>query len=342
MAIWDGGSLNTNELASNTNKWDSLNFSPIVVKRQMLLYAMMALRGLGGNAEIPNWNAVFSDPLVDGGNNLVVRLLGELETISTLADANETDAVAWNANTNRFGAAVFAWTHYSHNEAVPDHEYDLIRGNEAKTESYMQDTLQALAESRRDTIATAINSTNNQARTTLGGWEYAVDSTGTYGTLTRAGDNPNWSGNETDVGGDGGLDDLDDMKLDVQQDGGNASVGVCGKVPFNKIKRETRGYTAALPTSWRFWEGGGLLHYDGTTYGFEHRCTSTVCGLLTPSTFAFYRQAPLDGDAAFEVLDQKIMKAVLKGAKLGFALRDWTAFVCRHPGANGKLTGWTS
>lgn len=341
MAIWDGSSLSTDALSSAVNKWDSLNFSPIVVKRNALFYAMLGLSGLSGNVEVPNWNKLFSTDYEPSGNNLNVRMLGELETISTLADANQTDAVSWNNNPNAIGGATFAWTHYSHNEAVRDSEFDLIKGNEARTESYMQDMLSRLAESRRDTIGTAINSTSDQARTTLGGWEYAVDATGTYGTLTRAGDNPNWSGNETDVGGDGDLDDIDAMKLDILQDGGNPTVGLAPKVPFKKLKQELRGYAAAVPSSWRFYEGGGLVHYDGTTFAFEHRMTATVVGMLTPETFRLYRQAP-EGESAFEVIDQKIMKAILKGAKLGFAFRDWTAFICRHCGANGKLTGWTS
>lgn len=339
MALWDGSSFATNYAASAVSKWWDLNFSPIIVKRNALLYAMLGINGFSGNQDVPNWNSLFSKDYQVQGNTLIVRLLGQLETINTLADANSADAVSWNANADRFGAAEFAWTHYSHNESVPDYEYDLIQGNEARTASYLQDTLRALSESWRDTIGTAINSTNNQARTTLGGWEYAVDSTGTYGTLTRAGQNPAWSGNETDVGGAGDLDDIDAMKLDIQYDGGAPTLGICAKVPFNKIKQELRGYTAAVPSSWNFYEGGGLLHYDGTTFAYEGRCTSTVVGLLTPSTFRYYQKG---NGLEFETIDEKTMKALLKGSKLGFALRMWNAFVCKHPGANGKLTGWTS
>jgi hypothetical protein len=340
MAIWDGSSLNTDALASAVNKWMELNFTPIVVKRNALLYAMMGLSGASGNVEVPNWNSVFKKDYQVQGNNLVVRLLGELETISTLADANQLDAPTWNNNPNALGAAVFAWTHYSHNEAVRDSEYELIVGNEARTNSYMEDVMQRLRLSWQDTIGTAINSTSDQARTTLGGWEYAIDSTGTYGTLTRAGDNPNWSGNETDVGGSGGLDNLDAMKLDILQDGGNPTVGLAPKVPFSKIKQELRGYTAAIPTSWQFYEGGGLLHYDGCTFAFEHRCTATVVGMFTPDTLRLYKKG--EGAKIEDVMPKEIMRAVTKGASLGFTIREWLAFVSKHPGASGKLTNWTS
>lgn len=339
MAIWDGSSLNTDALSSAVNKWMDLNFTPAIVKRNALLYSMMGLNGLSGNTEVPNWSSLFKKDYQVQGNNLVVRILGELETISTLADANQLDAVSWNNNPNRFGAAVFSWTHYSHNEGVRDSDYELIRGNEARTASYMEDVLQALKLSWQDTIGTAINSTNDQARTTLGGWEYAVDATGTYGTLTRAGDNPNWSGNETDVAGAGDLDDLDAMKLDILQDGGNPTVGVAPKVPFNKIKQELRGYASAVPDSWKFYEGGGLVHYDGTTYAFEHRCTSTVVGMFTPDSLRFYQK---DETTEVKTLPEEVMMALLKGAKLGFSIRQWNAFVVKHPGSCGKLTGWTS
>ena len=179
MAIWDGATLNTDALSSAVNKWDDLNYSPIIVKRNFLLYAMMGLKGLSGNTEVPNWNSVFSTDYEVSGNNLVKRLLGELETISTLADANQLDVVSWNNNPNAVGAAQWAWTKYSHNEAIRDSEYDLIKGNEARTANYMQEVMTRLREGYRDTIGTAINSTNDQARTTLGGWEYAIDSTGT-------------------------------------------------------------------------------------------------------------------------------------------------------------------
>lgn len=338
MAIWDSTTLNTDALASAVNKWDDLNLVPIVVKRNALLYAMMGL-GKEGNAETPNWSSIFKKDYEVQGNNLVVRLLGELETISTLADASQLDAVSWNNNPNAIGAAVFAWTHYSHNEAVRDSEYDLIVGNEARTASYMQDVMERLKLSRQNTLGTAINSTNDQARTTLGGWEFACDSTGTYGTISKGGDNADWAGNETDVAGAGDLDDLDNMKVDIQQDGGNATVGVAAKVPFNKIKQEQRGYAAAIPSSWKMYEGGGLVHYDGTTYALETRCTSTVVGMFTPEHFRLYRKG--DG-AEVQVLPKDVMMALLKGAKLGFAIREWLAFICRHPGAQGKLTGWTS
>jgi len=339
MAIWDGGSLNTDALSSAVNKWMELNFTPIVVKRNALLYAMMGLNGPSGNKEVPNWNNVFKKDYQVQGNNLVVRLLGELETINTLADANQLDAVSWNNNPNAIGAAVFPWTHYSHNEAIRDSDYDLIQGNEARTASYVEDVLTRIRLSWQKTIGDGINSTNDQARTTLGGWEYAVDATGTYGTLTRAGDNPDWSGNETDVGGPGDLDDIDDMRADIQVDGGNASVGVCGKVPFNKIKQELRGYASAVPTSWNMYEGGGLVHYDGITFALEQRCTSSVVGLFTPEALRLYMK---DEKMQIDTIPQDLMKGLLKGAKVGFALRAWMAFVVKHPAMCGKLTGWTS
>jgi hypothetical protein len=337
MAIWDSTSLNTDALASAVNKWDDLNFVPAIVKRNALLYAMMGFSAPAGQ-QIPNWSSVFKKDFQVQGNNLVVRLLGELETISTLADANQLDAVSWNNNTNAIGGAVFAWTHYSHNEGVRDSEYELIVGNEARTASYMDDVMERLRLSRHDVIGTAINSTNDQARTTLGGWEFAVDSTGTYGTLDKA-QNTFFAGNETDVGGAGDLDDIDAMRTDIWQDGGNPTLGLAPKVPYNKLKQELRGYAQAIPTSWDMYKGGGLLHYDGTTFAFEHRCTSTVVGMLTPEHFRFYRKN--DG-AEINVISKEIMQALLKGAKLGFTIREWNAFICRHPGAQGKLTGWTS
>ena len=337
MAIWDSSGLNTDALASAVNKWDDLNFVPAIVKRNALLYAMMGLSGVG-DTEVPNWNGIFKKDFQVQGNNLNVRILGELESISTLADANQADAVSWNNNTNRLGAAVFAWTHYSHNEVVRDSEYDLIKGNEARTASYMEDTMQALRYSRQDTIGTAINGTNDQARTTLGGWEFAVDSTGTYGGLVKS-SNTFFAGNETDVAGAVDLDDLDALKLDILQDGGNPSVGLANKVPYNKLRQEARGYAQAVPSSWRMYEGGGLLHYDGTTYAFEHRMTATVIGMLTPEHFRLYRK---DDGAEISVVPENVMKALLKGAKLGFTIREWMAFICRHPGAQGKLVGITS
>jgi len=339
MAIWDGSALNTDALSSAVNKWMELNFTPIIVKRNALLYAMMGLNGLSGNTEVPNWSSLFKKDYTVQGNSLVVRLLGELETINTLADANQLDAVSWNNNPNRFGAAVFPWTHYSHNEAIQDSDYELIQGNEARTASYMEDVLTALRLSWQNTIGTAINSTNDQARTTLGGWEYGVDSTGTYGTLTRAGQNDNWGGNETDVGGPGTLDNLDDMKVDILADGGSPTVGTANKIPFNKIKQELRGYAAAVPDSWKFYEGGGLVHYDGTTFAYESRQTASVVGMFTPDALRFYQKGET---TEVSTLDQKVMEAVLKGAKCGFAIRQWNAFVVKHPGSCGKLTNWTS
>ncbi len=341
MAIWDGGTLNTNALASMVTKYDSLNYEKIIVKRNALFYAMLGMSYEGG-IPVPNWNSLIKKDYQVQGNNLTVRLLGELETYTTLADANQYDAVSWDSNDNAVGAAQFAWTHYSKNFAVQDSDYDLIKGNEARTVNFSQEVMDRLIETRRDILGTAVNSTNDQARTTLGGWEYAIDSSGTYGTLTRAGQNPNWSANETSLAdGDGGLDDIDAMRADIDHDGGNPSLGLAPKVPYNKLKQELRGYAQAVPTSWTMYEGGALIHYDGTTFALEDRCTATVVGMLDPSTFRFYRKG--DGsDNAISVMGEELMMAILKGAKLGFALREWTAFINRNPGKNGKITNWVS
>ena len=333
MAIWDSTALNTDALSSAVNKWDDLNFVPGIVKRNALLYAIM---GFSGTPQNPNWaSAVRKDAEVQG-NNLVVRILGELETISNIADSAQLDAVSWNNNPNAIGAAVFAWTHTSHNESIRDSDFDLIKGSEARTASYMQDVMERLKLSREDTIGTAMNSTNDQTRSLLGGWEFMYDSTGTYGTLDKA-QNTFFAGNETDVGGAGDLDDIDTMRTDIWQDGGNPTLGIAPKVPYNKLKQELRGYAQAVPTSWDMYKGGGLLHYDGTTFAFEHRCTATVVGMITPEHLRYYKKG-----SEFKIVGGNIMPALLKGSSVGLILREWSAFVTRHPGSGGKLTGWTS
>src|SRR3990167_2008840 len=297
--IWFGTDLNTTALSSNVNRWMELNFTPWVVQNMGFLYSMLGITGMGQAAANPNWSKIFSKDYESRGNALVVRGLGELDTISGLADANQTDAATITWNQDDIGGAVFQWSHYNHRVPIVDSQYKLIRGDTARTMGFMQDKLEALKWAWHTALANAVEGTDNQLRATVGGWQWAVSdgvSTGetgyaTYGTIDRSDSgNTFFRGNTTVLGRDLELKDLDGLKADIVIDGGRPKVGLAGKTPYNKIKGEQRGYAAANPINWTMYKGDTPVHYDGIDYCLATRGSDTVLGMFTPESWRQHAQ----------------------------------------------------
>lgn len=333
MALWQGTTLNTNNLSSAINKWWSKNFIPMVVKNNGLLYAM---KGKEGAPTSPSVGSRFEKHNAITGNAINVRLLGELETFTGIADASQADADTLANNSNFLGAATFEWSHFFKNEVFVESEMRLIRGDEAKTASFMQDKLQKLVFSWEATVGNGINSADAPARTTIGGWRYAVDDSATYdayGTITRSdsgnADFRSYVMTQSELT----LEHVDDCILEIIKAGGRPDVGVGGKTPYKKLMQELRGYTVYSSEMWDKFNTLPKIGYSGVMFVYDHRGSDTDLGILTASSWSMYEDADgISQNGLVPTYDRK-------GATHVLPLNMWLQFICRCPSHNAKIMG---
>jgi hypothetical protein len=339
MALWQGSSLNTNELATTTNHWTRKNLVPMVVKRNAFLHALT-------NEEAGPYGSIGSRVRYEKrarGNKLQVPLLGAIPSFSGLADSNQVDAVSLTWDSDAAGAATFEWAHYYHVEPVVHSEFTLMRGDDHKTLSWVEKVLkEKVVKGWEKTLGDAINGTAaNSSRTAAGGWRYGASdgtSTGessyaTYGTLDRSDSgNADYRGNIQRLS-DGLLtiDDFFALKVDIMADDGNPTFAVVGATGFKKMEKELRGQAMLPQKDWDAFAGDKLTCH-GITICFESRCGETELGMFDPNALAIYLEE--DG------IDMEWEKAggVYKGAKYVMPIHAWTAFIVECPSHTGKVT----
>src|SRR5947199_5780584 len=171
--LWTGTSLNNNVLAQVFNQLYNTKAIEMVRKENGLLYAILGKSWRDAN---PKTGVKFERMEKITGNSIEVKLLGVLDTISTVADGSAELATQTPTYTsNMFGSATFDLTHYAQTKGIPSSEYNRIQGKEAKTLKYVDDVFNQVMLSLEKTIGDGINSTatNIPDRTHLGSWVYA-------------------------------------------------------------------------------------------------------------------------------------------------------------------------
>lgn len=338
MALWNGTTLNTNALSSNINKWFSNNAIPMVVKRNAFLYALKNKEtgpyGMAGSR-------IKTAKMVNG-NALNVRLMGKMPTFTGLADANQTDALSISWVTDAFGAANFAWSHFYHPEPIVMSELKLIRGDEARTNGWLDDIMMKVTRGWEATLGDAINGTNTAARTTIAGWRWGSSdgvSTGetayaTYGTLDRSDSgNVDFRGNVRYLtGGDLKLDDFVALKTDILADNGNPDFSVVGQTGFLKLEQEIRGSVQIPNKDWDAYRGDKMFSH-GIAICFESRCGTTELGMFDSEALTLF----LDEDGV-NSSGLKDAAAIYKGVEYILPVHVWSQFVVTNPSNTGKIT----
>lgn len=344
MGLWNGTALNTNILASSVPKWWDEKGFPMVVKGNGLLYFMM---GKSGMSENPNGSGIIKVPKEISGNKLNVKLFGTLDTWNVLAEADQDDVVSLTNDTDYAGAAQFDWVQLSLRTPVVHSELRQIRGDEARTASWIEDRMMLATRGLENAIGgssgtSGINGNAAPSTSALGGWIYGVDDSATYdayGTITRsdAGNVDFRSGVATAGGGTGSLElnDIDLATLDISKNGGKADVAVVGTVGFNKLRGgELRNYvqynsdvTRKFPTQ--------TLEYGNLTILFDHRCGNSDMGIFSSEALRFY----VDGEMSPWMLDAR---AFTKGTDFVIGGNIFMQFVIGCPSWCYKIKGITS
>lgn len=340
--LWTGTSLNTNRLSTLIDNFVNLKAIPAVARDVGLLYAFLGKPTQEHDTPIGGLN--FERLEKNSGDNVRVRLLGKVKAIQTVAnytDELNTRSVTSSADAStRIGAVAFPLTHYSDGEDVVMSEVDQFTGNEAKTESWMEEIAMQVIESYADTWATGLaNSTPaTPSATALGTLSAAIDdgvTTATYG-IDRSDSAHTWFRSYVDsTPGPATLDRIRTCKAKIKEARGKADLIAAPTALWVKLASAVEGYTQVnYDKAWSEF-GGDHVRYAGMTLIQEHRMSSTSVYVMTSAAWLVVQKTV----KTFNV-GQLMVNPGLKGAYY-LPHSAYLGIFCRHCGQQAKLTGVT-
>lgn len=343
MALWNGAAINSNETAMVFNQLYNRKALSMVRKKNALLYAILGKEETGSN---PNGEVKFKRLTKISGHNIEVKLRGKTyANLATVADGSgEYATYTPEYISDVFGANEFALTHYTHQVAIPSHEINRFKGEEAKTLSYIGDVFETIMLTYEKELGTQINSTNNASRTQLSGWPWAASDgassgeTGNavYGLLDRS-DAGNVDYRGYNIVGQGALTlkAIRQVINNVQINGGNPDTGICAATVYGIIQMLLEGYTIVTDVKALDEYGSKFFRYAGVDFMLDKYAPANVLGLLDSSTWMFYmNKMGLSTDG--------IIPAPWFVSTHIINYEFYCGMFCELPSHNGKIAGITS
>lgn len=343
MALWAGTALNTNELAMLFNQLASRKAIPMVRKNHGLTYALLGKRE---KVSAPGMTK-FERLSTISGNKIEQRLLGALRTPNTVADADQFDTVTLSHDADAWGAAEWPLAHYYDTVPVPNSEMDRIRGNEAKTASFVDEFLEYVMLGYQKAWGTALHVTGvngTGSRTVLGSVPYAIegvdgawtDSSDDYGTIARDDSgNADFRGQVQSSVGTLTLSKIRTSMFATKAYNGMPSVGVGNGTVMDKVHQLVEAYTVVnYNEKWSEF-GGEYVRYAGIDWLYDNDTPSGYAYLLTPETWRIYMKE----NTPFT--ESGIVPDVTKKATFVLPTQFWMQCICLHPAQNAVLKGIT-
>lgn len=334
MAIWAGSAINTDELTMVVNQVYNKKFIDQVKENQGYMAMALGKPDALAKQKSPAFEKIKSFT----GKNIEVKLLGNYAEFDTLADGAPEVASTVGVVTEKYGAAEFAPTHFNKQHWIPKSQWKRFRGQEAKTLNFVQDEYDWLMASWVDALSIGMSSTDNQSRTTLGGWEYAVDDGTTYdsyGTITRSdAGNVDFRAHVKSSFGAFTLDALQTELTTVWGNGGKPNVFVAGEAVFGYVMKAARDEGTLVNnygSDGTVNAGGTSVSWAGMTLLLDKRTTAGVGGMLDTRSFFVYMDE--------EGMENELMVDRSKKSALMFSMEAWVAHICKRPKSNGKITG---
>lgn len=325
MALWAGSAINTNETAKVFNKLAEMKSLPMIVKFNGLLYAMTGKDMQGLNSTENGWMRSSSIT----GKNVEIPLLGVLAAPAGIADASQTSARTVTYGSADYGAAEFPIAHYGYVQGIPDSELMRFQGKEAKTLDYLQERYDYIMWSYEDVFGTALNTSAAPSRTVLGGWNYAVDASNTYGTIDRSdAANSDFRGVVNASFGDLTLPKLQAAKNQLRKNKGDPKVFVAGETLYNKVQTQVQNYTIInnySPDKAQF--GSDNWVFAGMTGIYEQRAVAGQFGLLDPKWWML-----IQNDQPFT--STGVVRDITLQASHVIHTTVWIQDICQKPNAN--------
>lgn len=337
MALWDGLTLNTNELTHVFNQMWMLKSVPMVVRRNPLLYKILGKQTVVQGATGPQVSFERLNKIT--GSKIEFRLLGKLPSPSYVADGSAELATATPTyTTDLWGNVTFDISHMYSVRGIPSSELHRFAGDEAKTRSYVTEVFETEVLGYEKSLSASINSeTSAPARDKVGSWLYAVDD-GTdyaiYGGLNRADSaNVDFRGNVTRTVGTLSIQHIQSAQNACLVRNGKPSVGVCAETVYGIVQRLAEAYTTVQYDSEMSKFGAPNVQISGITFMLEPDAPSGTLGLLDPSTFGVWMK---------EVgMNASFVKDITRPAAHILNWESWVQFLCKKPNSNAKLVGIT-
>jgi hypothetical protein len=331
MALWAGSAFNTNESAKIVNQLADKKSIPMVVKTNALLYA---ITGKDDKSNDAKFGARKLKKI--SGKNYEVGLMGKIAAPAGIADGSAEVATATVTHVaDIFGAAEFAISHYGMTHPIPHSEWDRIRGDEAKTLSFIDDVMDYLVYGYENVLGNAIHANVAPSRTAMGGWEYAVAEDNTYGTIDRTDStNADFRGNVEAAFGDTTLAKLNAQINSVRGNMGKIDLGVTGETLFGKIQQLVQAYSQVTYSSDTARFGSPHVNYAGVDFLLDQRASSGTIGMFDTRWWDLIRKDVPFSSTGFVHDFTKVASHICQTEL-------WIQLVCRKPNAQIKLQSAT-
>jgi hypothetical protein len=335
LALWQGTSLNTNILASVFNQVHNKKVVSMVTKANPLLYSFMGRPGEDGrsafNKNLGGW--MRSEKIT--GDKHEVRLRGALPTFAAISDGSDelTDATI-NYDADHTGSAVFLLAHYGLVHGVPDSEYDRIKGDEAKTLSWIDENHEYIVDGFAENMSDDLHENSTSAvpaRDQFGSWVAAVDDGNTYGTIDRSDSgNADYRGVVGSSTGALTLRKIQDKINECKDNRGKIRVGVMNTTLFGKFQDLVQPYSQATydrdTASW----GSDHIYFAGVEWLQDRNSPSGLVGGFDPKTWkVLWKDAPFTETGLIKDPRLKAGRIINCSA--------WLQNFCLKPNSNFKL-----
>jgi hypothetical protein len=290
MSLWDSLNLKTTDDAMIFNQLYNTKAMALMSRSRPLLYAGL---GIMTPAATPLGETTFKKLTKVTGNKVEIKVMGKTVTPKYLATpADELAAVdfAGTYANDYWGAMEFALAHLAYTHPLPDSEIDRIGGDEAKTNSFYDETFQLLVESWLKMYGTEFHAAQAPARNAIGGWPWAlsdgIEAAGAYklyGLLDRS-----VAGNEDsqayvlDCSGSFTMKKFRKMRNRIKRNGGTAKLAVVNEDGYTEIETMLDGYaiiTADNGNEWRRFDGE-WVQFGRVKFALDADCPASQVGLF--------------------------------------------------------------
>lgn len=347
MAIWAGSNINTNETAMLFNQLATRKSISGIRKKNGFLYAVTGMDEPGAT---PGASAGFKRHTKVSGLKIEWRTQGEhigAPTFRTKASA--TDSVSLTHNANVWGGQEVMLAFLTDTIPIPHHELDRFRGDELKTENYLQDVYDAIELDIENKVGTQLAVTGatgipGQTDTDkLGSWPYAIegvdgawtDSSDDYGTLARDDSTNSWARGLVYASvGDLTLAKIRTAKNDIILNGGAPRFGVAGGTVYGRIEHLVEQYTQVMyDEKWSKF-GGEHVKYAGIAFTLDYYAPSGYLGIMDPETWHLWENDKMPFTKGVVNDPTKVATYVIQYTK-------WLQNLCLEPRKNAVLKGIT-
>lgn len=180
MALWDPSGLNNNRvsLAFSNMLWNEI--VSILSRKYGFWFAIQGKNDIG-NFEFKDGRLTF--PSIDEitGYKMEVSFRGKQASPSKIGFGSpEVQLRGTNYESNIWGGFQFDLCHYLYHQDIPISEYEMLRGNEVKTESALEAYRDYIAEGYDELIANDVHGNTNQSQTSILGLPFLVSTTSAY------------------------------------------------------------------------------------------------------------------------------------------------------------------